>query len=200
MKLIPSVHPFSEECSEIDQYPNATIAEYGAYTLDKDYTKDQLTEQVHKIQAEIFARGPVAVLVNGKALHEYHGGIFADCTASNVTTHVVSIVGWGHTTRTIVDDDNNDGEKEDLQMYWIVRNSWGEYWGEMGYFRILAGSNVLGIEWKAAWATPGYYSVENFFCREDGKNCNGSHDQKFGTQHYVDPSQNKEQVHRWQAA
>ena len=75
-------------------------------------------------------------MVNGQALHEYHGGVYANVTASRTPGHVVSIVGWGRT--------------EDGSTYWICRNSWGEYWGEMGYFRILAGQNVLAIERKIA--------------------------------------------------
>jgi len=27
-----------------------------------------------------------------------------------------------------------------------VRNSWGQYWGENGFFRILRGANEVGIE------------------------------------------------------
>ena len=154
LKLVPSIHPFSEDCAEIDVFPNATISEYGTLEWDEEQDKDAL---VHKIKAEIFARGPVATVVNGKELHHYRGGIYTNVTASQVPGHVVSIVGWGGT---------NDGA-----TYWICRNSWGEYWGEMGFFRILAGHNVLAIEKKVSWATPGHWTVQNFPCREDGKNC-----------------------------
>lgn len=42
----------------------------------------------------------------------------------------------------------------------------------MGYFRIELGKNLLGIEHRIAWATPGQYTVQNNFpCAENGKNC-----------------------------
>ena len=58
---------------------------------------------------------------------------------------------------------------------------------EMGFFRILAGHNSLGIEMEVAWATPGAFTVHNFPCYEDGANC-------VTTQHYEDPSRAVEKV------
>lgn len=57
----------------------------------------------------------------------------------------------------------------------------------MGYFRILAGHNSLGIELEVAWATPGEFTVHNFPCYEDGGNC-------VDTQVYEDPSANVEKL------
>ena len=147
--------PLQFVCREIDQYPNATVDEFGAIRLDDNQGDIPLT--VHQIKAEIFARGPVAAAVNGKALHKYRGGIFNDTAADRNTTHVVSIIGWG------VESD---------VPYWTIRNSWGEYWGEnLGRARIAMGSNMLGIESDVAWATPGVYSTQNFPCWSSGKNC-----------------------------
>ena len=61
---------------------------------------------------------------------------------------------------------------------------------EMGYFRILAGHNSLGIEMEVAWATPGQFTVHNFPCYEDGGNCV----EKPGTQVYEDPSKNVKMI------
>ena len=138
----------SHECVEITQFPNATVEEYGKYKH----------ADIDTIKAEIYERGPVCAGLWGHALGNYTGGIFADKTAPTNSTHAVSIVGWGH-----------DAESDD--SYWIVRNSWGEYWGEMGFFRILMGYNVLGIESTIVWATPGTVSDSNFPCNEDGSNC-----------------------------
>jgi cathepsin X len=94
------------KCVEIDSFPNATVAEYGGYSLFE-------SDKVHKIKAEIFARGPVAAGVNAEPIVGYKGGIVKDRNLLHkLINHVVSIVGWG-----------KEGETE----YWIVRNSWGKH-------------------------------------------------------------------------
>ena len=86
---------------DIGYIPNATVAEYGTIKLNE--------RSVHQIKAEILARGPVAAGINGKPLHEHHGGIFADASADKKNTHIVSIVGWGV-------------DRESGVEYWSVRN------------------------------------------------------------------------------
>jgi cathepsin X len=92
------------KCTEIDYFPNATVAEYGM--IDQD---------VDKIMTEIYTRGPVAATINAEPIVEYLGGIYDDDTQDKGTNHIVSIVGWGM--------DEESGKK-----HWIVRNSWGHYW------------------------------------------------------------------------
>jgi cathepsin X len=149
-------------CSEIDSFPNATISEYGSYGLFE-------SGKVHKIKAEIYSRGPVAAGVNAIPLVDYSGGVIINRNILHkLVNHIVSIVGWS------VDENGTE--------YWIIRNSWGQYWGEMGFFRLETGHNSLGIESSVAWATPGTWTEQNFACSETGSSC------RKGTMSYIDPS------------
>lgn len=168
------------ECVELDYFPNATVAEYGTIGDSLADIFDDYPARAEKIKAEIYARGPVAATVNADPLRDYEGGILDDDSASTQSNHIVSITGYG------VDEDSG-------KPYWIVRNSWGEYWGEMGFARVVMGKNMLGLEDHVAWVTPGEFTVQNVPCSEDGKECGGeeqNHGKKtrFVAQKYEDPS------------
>jgi len=115
----------------------------GTCWAQQNYTRfwvDQYSEVsgVSKIMAEIATRGPVAAGIDATVLEDYTGGIITTTQPSSIN-HIISIVGYG--TSGGVD-------------YWIGRNSWGQYWGEGGWFRIVRGRNALGIEGMVSWATP----------------------------------------------
>lgn len=133
------------KCVGISSFPNASISNYGSVRGEKN------------MKIEILNRGPIACGINASPVLNYKGGIFSDSSASKEIDHIVSIIGWGY-------------EKETDKQYWIVRNSWGEYWGELGYIKVQTG-NVLGLEDDCAWATPDSWTEYNKPCYEDGSNC-----------------------------
>jgi cathepsin X len=140
-----STFPPQGFCAALNKYPNATISDYGSIS------------GAAAMQKEILNRGPISCGVDAVPLLKYQGGIISD--AGSGVDHVISIVGWG--------TDAKEGK------YWIVRNSWGQFWGEMGYFRAKFGS--LMLEEQCSWAVPGAYtSTDNFPCYEDGSNCKAS--------------------------
>ncbi len=77
---------------------------------------------VDAIKQALIEYGPVKVsMFVYSDFYSYSGGIYEYTTGSFEGGHAVTIVGFG----TYNDSD-----------YWIVKNSWGEDWGEDGYFRI----------------------------------------------------------------
>ena len=91
-------------------------------------------------------------------LCNYKGGVLDVPNKSKDIDHIISIVGWEY-------------DPIIKKQYWIVRNSWGEYWGELGYIRVVLGENQLGLESDCAWAIPGSWSKINKACDENGENC-----------------------------
>jgi cysteine peptidase B len=73
--------------------------------------------------------GPVSVCVDASSWQNYQGGVLSTCGTS--VDHCVQAVGY-----------NNYGESG---AYWIVRNSWGEDWGEQGYIWIEIGQDLCDI-------------------------------------------------------
>ena len=133
-------------CSPIMHYPNATIASYGAVKGSSD------------MMAEIYKNGPIACGINAEEIVDYTGGVLDLPHKPKMINHIISVVGWGY-----------DGAIN--KQYWLIRNSWGSYWGELGFLRLVLGENQLGIEKTCAFAIPGNWTMQNVPCYEDGSNC-----------------------------
>jgi cathepsin C len=105
---------------------------------------------------EIYENGPIIVAINATPeLYYYSKGIFhSDAKKTegtyekNVkpwefTNHAIVCLGWGEET---VDDN--------VVKYWILKNSWGESWGENGYFKLTKGSNMASVEAQGVYLIP----------------------------------------------
>ena len=67
----------------------------------------------------VLAKGTLSVVVDATLWGPYRSGIFTNCGSNYDTNHAVNIVGVN------VDEG-----------YWIIRNSWGTWWGDKGYIKL----------------------------------------------------------------
>lgn len=105
-----------------------SVAEYGAVRGE------------FQMMAEL-QRGPIACgIATPSDFSSWVGdGIYKDLSGTRDVDHMISVVGYG---------------EEDGAKYWVIRNSWGTYWGHYGFARMARGINNLNIEADCVWATP----------------------------------------------
>lgn len=116
-----------DKCRYREEYRGTEIEDY-VYSEPND----------ENLLANLVAeKGPVAVYMNSTFLKQYERGVY-NGPCNNNTNHAVTLVGYGH--------DTNGGD------YWLVKNSWGEDWGENGYLRIARNKeNLCGIANKVTY-------------------------------------------------
>jgi len=108
----------------------------------KNYTclsgPDPVDEE--QLRAYVYQNGPVAIALDANLLQFYWGGIIDpffpgfECDPS-VLDHALLLVGWGEERNWFWQ----------MTPYWLVKNSWGEDWGDSGYFLIARNTNLCGI-------------------------------------------------------
>jgi cathepsin C len=94
---------------------------------------------------EVYKNGPIVVSFEPDYLFmHYNTGIYYSVGDTWLTRkenkpiwtkvdHSVVLVGWGF-------------DEESQTKYWLLQNSWGDRWGENGFFKMVRGIDHLGIE------------------------------------------------------
>ncbi|KAL6865209.1 hypothetical protein ACP4OV_016360 [Aristida adscensionis] len=86
--------------------------------------------------AAAVAHQPVAVGIDVDNIKFYSSGVFLGKDCGDQPNHCLTVVGYG----------THDGTK-----YWLLKNQWGESWGEKGYMKLERGTNACGIAKHASY-------------------------------------------------
>jgi cathepsin L len=88
---------------------------------------------VAQMKAALLRYGPLSITVYvSPAFMAYTGGVFNERHPSTSINHAITLIGWN-----------------DTKGAWLIKNSWGAWWGEKGYMWIAYNSNNVGT--GAAW-------------------------------------------------
>jgi len=126
-------------CFPVKNYMGYGVSSYGKVSGEQAMMK------------EIYARGPIvcSFATDDPWMYNYsenvirNNGVYTPTGRRKIEAdvdHDMEVAGWGETA---------SGEK-----YWIIRNSWGTYWGEAGWAKLKRGTNELMVESDCAWAEP----------------------------------------------
>jgi cathepsin L len=104
---------------------------------------------VSQMKKSLCKYGPLAVAVSATdAFQFYTGGAFDENAPDVAVNHAVTLLGWDDTVTTAFG-----------HGVWIIRNSWGQFWGETagfgshrGFMLIAYQSNNIG--YSATWVKP----------------------------------------------
>ncbi|KAL2468445.1 Cysteine proteinase RD19a [Forsythia ovata] len=105
----------------------AKVANFSVVSLDED-----------QIAANLVKNGPLAVAINAVFMQTYIGGVSCPYICSKRLDHGVLLVGYGSAGYAPI--------RMKEKPYWIIKNSWGENWGEKGYYKICRGPNICGVD------------------------------------------------------
>lgn len=105
----------------------ASVANFSVVSTDED-----------QIAANLVKNGPVAVAINAAFMQTYIGGVSCPYICFRNLDHGVLLVGYGSAGFAPI--------RFKEKPYWIIKNSWGENWGENGYYKICRGRNVCGVD------------------------------------------------------
>uniref|UniRef100_A0A914MYI3 Peptidase C1A papain C-terminal domain-containing protein n=1 Tax=Meloidogyne incognita TaxID=6306 RepID=A0A914MYI3_MELIC len=112
------------------------------YNKDKHYGQEPVSLQDSNetdIMKAIIEGGPVeANFIVYYDFFSYSEGVYEAGDGEEMAGgHAIRIIGWGHHNKTDT-------------PYWLIANSWGDQWGENGYFKIARGQDECLIE---SWGT-----------------------------------------------
>ena len=118
-----------EPCFIPDQYYIYKVGDYARITGEQ------------AMMQHIYQNGPIAcgIAVPQDFYLNYTGGIYEDKSGDKEIVHDISIVGYG---------------VEDGVKYWLGRNSWGEAWGDEGFFKVIRGIDNIAVESQCSYAIP----------------------------------------------
>jgi cathepsin F len=136
--MLEKEYPFELENIKGKMVYNCRYNEKNTYVKVKRYeiiSKDE--EDMKKI---LYEKGPLSASINSNILMFYVSGIYdpyLNFLCKSGVNHAVVIVGYG---------------VENGIKYWIAKNSWGQNWGEKGYFKIKRGEGLCGINYYTLYA------------------------------------------------
>ncbi|SBT32317.1 serine repeat antigen 4, putative (SERA4) [Plasmodium ovale wallikeri] len=100
----------------------------GYVSYESFHFKNNLPLYIELLKREIQSKGSIIVYIktNNVIDYDFNGRIVHNLCGDDEADHAANVVGYGNYI-------NNDGEK---RSYWIIRNSWGYYWGDEGNFKV----------------------------------------------------------------
>jgi len=111
-------YPYTARDDKCDSKKFKHVAKFGS-------TVQLTTNDYNHLLQTVATVGPVTISVDASNWSFYKSGIMNDCGPE--INHAVVVVGYG-------------------PGYWIVRNSWGESWGEKGHIRLFREPDATTVQ------------------------------------------------------
>ncbi|KAJ7966822.1 Cysteine proteinase [Quillaja saponaria] len=105
----------------------ASVSNFSVVSIDED-----------QIAANLVTNGPLAIAINAAFMQTYIGGVSCPYICGKHLDHGVLLVGFGSAAFAPI--------RLKEKPYWIIKNSWGQNWGNNGYYHICRGRNVCGVD------------------------------------------------------
>jgi len=107
-------------------------------TVTAYYTVEGETD----MKSYVLSTGPLSVCLSATTWSSYTSGVVSSCPTE--VDHCVQAVGIGK-------EETSNEFGTTTETYWIVRNSWGTYWGDAGYIYLSYGDNTCNISYDPTY-------------------------------------------------